>query len=182
MKKQLLSTFTLLAFLVSSVASANPHESKHHGNPPDEKANTYMSLGILTVVSTLIYQVGKRAEVNTAALGLLHASNVLYNVGQVTDRPYLKDWGVRTLLGGLSSRIASDKRVAGAIAKDRDGKPMSDPKAQLVANIPMVGEALQQAGEYGAGVLTIALYNALGYGYEALRDLTPAGKILGLKN
>jgi hypothetical protein len=182
MKKQLLCSFTLLAFFATSVASANPHESHSKGgNPPDERMSTLMSLGILTVVSTAIYQGGKHANINPAALGLLHAANVLYNVGQVTDRPLLKDWAVRTLLAGTASAVASHKNVAGPLERDPvTGKVKGDPKAQLVANIPMVGEALQQAGAYGAGVMTVAFYNVLGYAYEAFRDRTPAGKFLGL--
>lgn len=159
-KNNLLSAFMACA-MFTSAANAE-HQSSDL--KPNERTSALMSFAAMGIMSTVIHKGGEAAGLNVGAKGILHTANVLYNLGQIAEKPVLKDLGLRVLLVGAASKMASSELM----------------KKDLLPNVPFVGASLKQSGEMGIGVITVSTYNMLSYGYELLRDQTKIGKFLGL--
>jgi|GEM_PF-6308618 len=163
MKKQLLCTLTMLAFLSTGVARADHHEGSHH-TPPDERTSMIASLAIMTLAGAIIHVGGDKAKISGASKNLLQAANILYSVGQIADKPVLRDMAVRTLIAGASAGTATSPYA----------------NSHLLPYMPLgLGQSLIDAQNYGTGVITVGLYKLYGYLYEYLVEGTRLGTHLG---
>lgn len=160
MKKiHILSVFVALALTTSTVRA---HESVE--NAQNERTGAILSFAMMGAVSAVIHKGGNLLQLSGASQGILHTANVLFNLGEIADKPVLKDLGSRALIAGMSAKIASTSMF----------------KDDFVPWIPFIGQSLKDAAGMGVGVTTVALYSSLGQAYEALKERTGMGAYLGL--
>jgi hypothetical protein len=157
MKKNILLTAVVVTALLSSTAMAKNTSTK------EERIGALASFVAMTVVSAAVHTGGKAAGMSAAAMNTVHAANVLYSVGQVTDREVLRDLGLRTLVAGGAAKLASSAETK-----------------QALPYVPLVGESLAKAEGYGVGIVTVLNYKAFGYGYEWFIEKTGMKDYLGL--
>jgi hypothetical protein len=157
MKKNIFLTALVVTALLSSSAFAKKASTK------EERMGALASFVAMGVVSAAVHAGGKATGMSSAAMNTVHAANVLYSIGQVTDREVLRDLGLRTLVAGGAAKVASLPQTK-----------------QLLPYVPLVGESLAKAEGYGVGIVTVLNYKAFGYGYEWFIEKTGMRDFLGL--
>src|SRR5688572_13924008 len=136
-RNHLLSVLMISTLALSTAANAEHH---HGDSSPKERVGALANFAIMGVMSAVIHKGSQTAGLSGASTSILHTANVLYNLGQIADKPVLKDLGLRALVAGASAKVAS----ADAMQKD------------LLPHVPFIGESLAKSGSMGVGVVTVS--------------------------
>lgn len=163
----MVSLLSVSSFSLAETPAATQEAGKAYAAYPvseKERVDMFWSFGAMAVVSAAIKLGGNRLEIAATAQSLLHASNVLYNLGTMFEKPVLKDYAARILLVTASAKLAGSEGVK-----------------SLVPSIPLIGEDLVKAGPIGNFVVYQGIYSSMAKGWEILCERTPMGSLISGK-